>query len=183
MEGEQVDAVDLFEYSHLFKLTILKFLKADTCFCAQRLLYPNLLISFSSLLQCACLLPSVTSFELSLGLLDCHLIRSSITAVSTTDALGLSAYVRFLDPEIALLRGRLIDFFQVAMSAVAFARGLCSLQVNCCDAFYLYNLLSIEKKCCLKVLSFRCCNTTLAFCTRILKSGLIYLDSASPHAF
>ncbi|VDK35836.1 unnamed protein product [Taenia asiatica] len=78
--------------------------------------------------SCACLLPSVTSFELSLGLLDCHLVRSAITAISTTDAVGLSAYVRFFDPEIALLRGRLINLFHVAKSAVAFVRGLCSLQ-------------------------------------------------------
>ncbi|KAL5970535.1 hypothetical protein TSMEX_001704 [Taenia solium] len=78
--------------------------------------------------SCACLLPSVTSFELSLGLLDCHLIRSAITAISTTDAVGLSAYVRFLDPEIALLRGRLINLFHVVKPAVAFVRGLCSLQ-------------------------------------------------------
>ncbi|KAL5109922.1 hypothetical protein TcWFU_002268 [Taenia crassiceps] len=78
--------------------------------------------------SCACLLPSVTSLELSLGLLDCHLIHSATTSVSTTDAVGLSAYVRFLDPEIALLRGRLVDLFHVAASAVAFVRGLYSLQ-------------------------------------------------------
>lgn len=78
--------------------------------------------------SCSRLLPSVTSFELSLGLLDCHLIYPATAAVSTTDAVGLSAYVRLLDPEIALLRGRLVNLLHVATSAVAFVRGLYSLQ-------------------------------------------------------
>ncbi|VDM16252.1 unnamed protein product [Hydatigera taeniaeformis] len=78
--------------------------------------------------SCAFMLPSITSFELSLGLLDCHLVHSAATAASKADAIGLSAYVRFLDPEIFLLRRRLVDFFHVTASAVAFVRGLYSLQ-------------------------------------------------------
>ena len=76
------------------------------------------------------MLPAVTSFELSLGLLDYHLVTRSTTG-TTTEAMGLSSYVRFLDHEVAFVHSRLVLLSRVASSAVSFARDLDSaLQVD-----------------------------------------------------
>lgn len=79
-----------------------------------------------ALFQCACLLPTVMSFEIALASLDCHFISNATGNNST----GLSAYVRFLDPEIFLLYSKLMQISRVISTSVDFIRNLEDNQVS-----------------------------------------------------
>uniref|UniRef100_A0A5K3G189 Non-specific serine/threonine protein kinase n=1 Tax=Mesocestoides corti TaxID=53468 RepID=A0A5K3G189_MESCO len=79
--------------------------------------------------SCAYVLPTVTAFELSLALLDPHVLRpsadSTICGIDTD--VGLAAYVRYLDPEINIHWRTLTGLRRAVRSAVDFMRGVVSL--------------------------------------------------------
>ncbi|KAM7538255.1 hypothetical protein Aperf_G00000076526 [Anoplocephala perfoliata] len=70
--------------------------------------------------SCAYLLPVVTSFELSLAVLDGHFVGNS--------SVSLPAYVRLLDPEIALIHSKLTQLSGAIVCAADFIRRLDDLQ-------------------------------------------------------
>ncbi|VDN99763.1 unnamed protein product [Rodentolepis nana] len=92
-----------------------------------RLIYIGLLKPLFRLLfslwtpeACACLLPSMTSFEIALASLDCHFV-SNFNENNSTDLL---AYVRFFDPEIFLLHSKLMEISPAILASVDFIRSL-----------------------------------------------------------
>nr|CDS30860.2 Armadillo type fold [Hymenolepis microstoma] len=78
----------------------------------------RLLFSLWTPEACACLLPSMTSFEIALASLDCHFISNVIGNNSTV----LFSYVRFFDPEIFLLYSKLIQISPAILASVDFIR-------------------------------------------------------------
>lgn len=64
----------------------------------------------------------MTLFELSLASLDCHYLEHS--------GVSLLAYLRFLDPEIALLHSKMMQLSEVAACAADFIRRLGDLKVR-----------------------------------------------------